>query len=82
MGENLDPVSEAGQCAQNVNDIAAAKNSPERLINLSWTVFECFENAESKLSMAKRHFGRKKVDFHGRTITPTGVIPKKKLTKF
>ena len=81
--ENLDPVIKADQCAQYVDDIGIAANTPQQLIKNLRAVFHCLRKVGLKLSMAKCHFGVQEVDFLGRTITTKGVAPQKqKITKF
>ena len=83
MQEYLDPVIKADQCAQYVDDIGIAANSPQHLTKNLRAVFKCIQNAKLKFSMAKCLFGIKEVDFLGRTITPNGDAPQKqKITKF
>ena len=67
--EYLDPVIKADQCAQYVDDIVIAANTPEQLIKNLQAVFQCLRKAGLKLSMTKCLFGVQKVDFLGRTIT-------------
>ena len=76
--EYLDPVIKADQCAQYVDDIGIAANSPEQLIKNLRAVFHCLRKAGLKLSMAKCHFGVREVDFLGRTITTNGLPLKNK----
>ena len=81
--EYLDPVIKADQCAQNVDDIGIAANTPEQLIKNLTAVFQYLRKARLKLSMAKCHFGVREVDFLGRTIKTKGVAPQKqKIAKF
>ena len=81
--EYLDPVIKADQCAQYVDDIGIAANTPEQLIKNLRAVFQCLRKAGLKLSMTKCHFGVQEVDFLGRTITTKGVAPQKqKIAKF
>ena len=81
--EYLDPVIKADQCAQYVDDIGIAANTPEQLIKNLQAVFQCLRKAGLKLSMAKCHFGTQETDFIGRTITTKGVAPQKqKIAKF
>ena len=75
--EYIDPVIKADQCAQYINDIGIAANTPQFLIITLRAVFQCLRKAGLKLSMAKCHFGVQKVDFLGRTITTKGVAPQK-----
>ena len=79
----LDPVIKADQCAQYVDDIGIAANTPEQLIKNLRAVFQCLRKAGLKLSMTKCHFGVQEIDFLGRTITTKGVAPQKqKIAKF
>ena len=81
--EYLDPVIKADQCAQYVDDIGIAANTPEKLIKNLRAVFQCLRKDGLKLSMAKCQFGVQEVDFLGRTITTKGVAPQKRnITKF
>ena len=81
--EYLDPVIKADQCAQYVDDIGIAVNTPEQLIKNLRAVFQCLRKASLKLSMAKCLFGVQEIDFLGRTITTKGVAPQKqKIAKF
>ena len=80
--EYLDPVIKADQCAQYVDDIGIAANTPEQMINNLRPVFECLRRAGLKLSTPKCHFGIQEIDFLGRTITTKGRAPQKqKITK-
>ena len=80
--EYLDPVIKADQCAQYVDDIGIAANTPEQLIKNLRAVFQCLRKTGLKLSMAKGHFGVQEVDFLGRTITTKGVAPQKQKSNF
>ena len=82
--EYLDPIIKADQCAQYVDDIGIAANTPEQLIrNLRAVFFQCLRKTGLKLSMTKCHFRVQEVDFLGRTITTKGVAPQKlKIAKF
>ena len=71
----LDPVIKVDQCAQYVDDIGIAANTPEQLIKNLRAVFQCLKKAGLKLSMTKCHFGVQEVDFLGRTITTKGGCP-------
>ena len=75
--EYRDPVIKADQCAQYVDDIGVATNTPEQMIKNQRAVFQCLRKAGLKLSMAKCHFGLQEVDFLGRTKTTKGVAPQK-----
>ena len=81
--EYLEPVIRADQCAQYVDDIGIAANTPEQLIKNLRAVFQCLRKAGLKLSMAKCHFGVQEVELLGRTITTKGVAPQEqRITKF
>ena len=58
-----------------MDDIGIAANTEAQLCINIRAVFECTRNAGLKLSMSKRHFGVKQVDFPGRTHTPEGISP-------
>ena len=75
--EYVDPVIKADQCAQYVNDIGIAANTPEQLIKNLQALFQCLRKAGLKLSMAECHFGVQEVDYLGRTIKTNGVAPQK-----
>ena len=74
----LDSVTKTDQCAQYVDDIGMAVNTPEQLIKNLRAVFHCLRKAGLKLSMAKCQFGVQEVDFLGRTLTTKGVALKNK----
>ena len=76
MLEYLDTVIKADQCAQNVDDIEIAANTPEQLIKIISAVFKCIRTAALKLLNEKCHFGFTQADILGRTIAPDGVAPK------
>ena len=79
----LDPVIKFDQCAQYVDDIGIATNTPEQLIKNLRAVFQCLRKTGFKLSMAKCHFGLQEEGFFGQTITTKGVAPQKqKITEF
>ena len=75
MREYLDRVIKADQCAQYVDDIGIPANDAAQLIKNLRATFQCIKEARLKLTMHKRHFGAKEIDFLGRTITPVGVRP-------
>ena len=66
MREYLDKAIKADKCAQYVDDIGIATNTPEELKNNLREVFQCTRAAGLRLTMAK---------FIGRTISPSGVAP-------
>ena len=79
----LDSVIKTDQCAQYVDDIGIAANTPEQLIKNLRAVFHCLRKAGLKLSMGICLFGVQEVDFLGRTITTKGVAAQKqKFAKF
>ena len=79
----LDPLIKADQCAQYVDYIGIATNTPLQLIKNLRAVFQCLRKTGLELSMAKCPFGVQQVDFLGRTITTKGVAPQKqKIAKF
>ena len=81
--EHRDPVIKVDQCAQYVDDIGIATNTPEQLIKNLRAVSQCLRKAGLKLIMTKCHFGVQEVDFLGRTITTKGVaLQKQKIAKF
>ena len=71
----LDPVNKADQCAQYVDVIGIAANTPEQLIQNLLAVFQCLRKAGLKLNVTKCLFGVQELDFLGRTITTKGVAP-------
>ena len=81
--EYLDPVIEVDQCAEYVDDIGIAANTPEQLIKNLQANFQCLRKAGLKRSIAKCHFGVQEVDFLARTIKTNGVAPQEqKIAKF
>ena len=83
MREYLDPVVKADQCAQYVDDIGIAANNATDLTRNIRAVFQCIRNAGLKLTIEKRHFGVRQVEFLGRTISSEGVSPQAhKIQKF
>ena len=75
MREYLDPVVKADQCAQYVDDIGIAANNATDLTRTIRAVFKCLRQAGLKLTIEKRHFGVRQVEFLGRTISPEGISP-------
>ena len=83
MREYLDPVIKADQCAQYVDDIGIAANTPAEPKNNIKAVVNCIRKAGLKLTIEKCHFGVKQVDFLGRTVTTNGIAPQThKIQKF
>ena len=74
--EYLDPVLEADECAQYVDDIGIAANNATDLTRNFRAVFKCIRRAGLKLTIEKCHFGVREVEFRGRTISSEGVLPK------
>ena len=75
MREYLDPVVEADQWAQYVNDMGIATN---HATDLTWNiraVFESIRQAGLKLTTEKSHFGVRQAEFRGRTVSPGGISP-------
>ena len=75
MREYLDPVVKADQCAQYVDDFGIAANNATDLTRNIRAVFKCIGNAGLKPTIEKCHFGVRKVEFLGRTISSEGVLP-------
>ena len=75
MREYLDPVVKAEQCAQYVDDIGIAANNATDLTRNIRAAFQCFRNAGLKLTIEKRQFGVRQVEFLGLTISSEGVSP-------
>ena len=75
MREYLDPVVKADQCAQYVDDIGIAANNATDLTRNIRAVFKCIRNAGLKLTIEKRHFGVRQVEFLGTTISSEGLLP-------
>ena len=75
MREYLDPVVNADQCAQYVDDIGIAANNATDLTRNIRAVFKCIRQAGLKLTIEKCHFGFIQVEFLGRTISPEGISP-------
>ena len=75
MCEYLDPVVKTDQCAQYVDDIGIAANNATDLTRIMRAVFKWIRNAGLKLTIEKRHFGVRQVQFLGRIISSEGVLP-------
>ena len=81
--EYLDPVVEADQCAQNVDDIGIAANIATDLTRNIRAVFKSIRQAGLKLTIEKCRFGVRHVEFWGRTISPEAISPQaRKFQKF
>ena len=68
MREYLDPVVNADQCAQYVDDIGSAANNATYLTRNIPAVFQCIGNAGLKLTIEECHFGVRKTEILGRSI--------------
>ena len=75
MREYLDKAIKADKCAQYVDNIGIAINTPEELKNILREVFQCICAAGRRLTMVKCQFGAKEVEYLGRTISPSSVAP-------
>ena len=71
----MDPVVEADQCAQYVDEIGIAANNATDLTRNIRAVFKRIRQAELKLTIEKCHFGVRQVEFLGRTISAEGISP-------
>ena len=71
----LDPVVQAGRCAQCVDDISKAAHTADELLQNIELKFQQVELARLKLSMSKCTFGKDKVEFLGITINNQGIAP-------
>ena len=69
MHEYLDPVIEADQCAQYVDDIGIAAIKDTDLTRNSRAVFKSIRPAGLKLTIDKCHFRVRQVEFLGRNIS-------------
>ena len=73
--EYFDPVVEADQRAQYVDDIGMAGNNATDLTRNIRAVSKCICPALLKLKIEKCLFGVRQVDFLGRTTSPEGISP-------
>ena len=73
--ENLDPVVKADQCAQYLDDIGIAAINATDLARNNRAVFKSIRPAGLKLTIEKCHFGVRRVEFLGLTISPDGISP-------
>ena len=76
MREYLDKAIKADKCAQYVDDIGIATNTPDELKNNLREVFQCIRAAGLRLTMTKYQFGAKKVFRPIRSGTPEPQDPK------
>ena len=75
MREYLDPFVKADQCAQYVDDIGIAANNDTELTRNIRGILQCIRKAGLKLTIEKCHFGVRRVEFLGKTISSKGVSP-------
>ena len=81
--EYLDPLVKADRCAQYVDDIGIAANTPDVLIENLELVFQQLSKAGLKLSMNKCEFGQQQIENLGKSICSTGIAPiEKRITDF
>ena len=73
--EYLHPIVKTDSCAQNIDDIGVAAQTPRQLIQNIKLVFHCIDPAGLKLSMDKCSFGQSKSEFMGKTISSQGNSP-------
>ena len=66
MRDYLASVIKTDQCAQYVDDIGIAANTPEQLIKNIRAVFKCTKTACLTLTIEKCHFGVTQVEFLGK----------------
>ena len=71
----LDPVLEADQCAQNVDDIGSAANNATDLTRNIRAVFKCIHQTGLQLTIKTCHSVVRQVEFPGRTTSAEGVSP-------
>ena len=77
----LDPVVEADQCAQYVDDNGIAANNATDITRNIRAAFKCMLQAGLKLTIEKFHFGLRQFEFLGRTISPEGITPQTRKIK-
>ena len=81
--EHLDPLVKADRCAQYVDDIGMAANTPDELIELLELVFQQLTKAGLKLSINKCEFGQQQIEYLGKSISSTGIAPiEKRITDY
>ena len=83
LREYLNPVLKGDQCAQYVDAIGIAANTPQQLIKKLRAVFQCLWKTGLKLSLANCQFELQEVDFVGRAMATRDIAPlKQKISKF
>ena len=81
--EYLDPLVKADRCAQYVDDIGIAANTPDELIENLELVFQQLSKAGLKLSMNKCEFDQQQIEYLGKSISSTGIAPiEKRITDY
>ena len=81
--EYLDPLVKADRCAQYVDDIGIAADTPDKLIENLELVFQQLTKASLKLSMNKCEFGQQQIEYLGKSISSTGIAPiEKRITDY
>ena len=81
--EYLDPLVKADRCAQYVDDIGIAANTPDELIENLELVFQQLTKAGLKLSVNKCEFGQQQIEYLGKSISSTGIAPiDKRITEY
>ena len=81
--EYLDPLVKADRCAQYVDDIGIAANTPNELIENLELVLQQLSRAGLKLSMNKCEFGQQQIEYIGKSISSTGIAPiEKRITDY
>ena len=79
----MDPLVKADRCAQYVDDIGIAANTPDELIENVELVFQQQSKAGLKLSMNKCEIGQKQNEYLGKLISSTGIAPiEKRITDY
>ena len=81
--EYLDPLVKADRCAQYVDDIGIAADTPDELIENLELVLQQLTKAGLKLSMNKCEFGQQQIEYLGKSISSTGIAPiEKRITDY
>ena len=74
----LDPLVKTDRCAQYVDDIGIAANTPDELIENFELVFQQLSKAGLKLSLNKCEFGQQQNEYFGKSVSSTGIAPSQK----
>ena len=75
IGEYLDPVVKADQCAQYVVNIGIAANNATDLARNIQAVFKCIRQSGLKMTIEKCQCGVRHVEFLGRAFSSEGLSP-------